>query len=597
MIWDGEHIQADISQQFHACKYKSNKIDHLCWHEASALGALRNGENASSVHDYQRVFDNTYTQVGQNYSSVGEIETAMIMGNFTRMEWVKSAPDSHEFHVVGDGKSFVQAVYYRKHMDLTPWNGHVNDWVLESCFQEVEFITERIIFNWCYLDWLPLETDLYLNLPNATNFTTKLAGDGSWFGAWDFFHINSIDKNDEGDYLISGRHADQIMKIAGPESALAEPGTPLWRLGGPSNQFEFEPGFNFTRQHHAKFISTTANWTMFSIFDNSWEGEGNETMVSTNSSSAKIIAINNVTMQANCIRTYYHPEGKLGRSGGSVQILPNNNVFVGWGYMRQVTEFHNNGTILMHATLRNDAPWNVNNYRNYKFPWTGRPAKPPTLIAYSKFCGGESTTSPLIAYVSWNGATEVARWRFLISERPGHWIEAGIFEKREFETRAHLADRFYPFVNVEAMDKFGHVIGQVKTSTFVPNMTLVGEQCDYNGCWNGTTVDYPLEYSCAEACWTTHRTDTGLGLICLIIVVEIVAFLYSFIVRREVELSMVRRISRRYAPVYEDYLEDFEEYGEELEKSRNAVHANGNGNGHGVANGHHGRTRPGDGLG
>jgi hypothetical protein len=32
---------------------------------------------------------------------------------------------------------------------------------------------------------------------------------------WDYFHINSVDKDDAGDYLISARHTSTVYKFSG----------------------------------------------------------------------------------------------------------------------------------------------------------------------------------------------------------------------------------------------------------------------------------------------------------------------------------------------------------------------------------------------
>lgn len=54
----------------------------------------------------------------------------------------------------------------------------------------------------------------------------------------DLSHINSVDKDTDGDFLISARHVSTIYKIAGltSPSGLA-PGEIIWRLGGKRSSF------------------------------------------------------------------------------------------------------------------------------------------------------------------------------------------------------------------------------------------------------------------------------------------------------------------------------------------------------------------------
>lgn len=50
-----------------------------------------------------------------------------------------------------------------------------------------------------------------------------------------------------------------------------------------------------------------------------------------------------------------------------------------------------------------------NSYRAYKAPFVGRPTEPPALKTISHESQEMSVT---VAYVSWNGATEVSSWQF-----------------------------------------------------------------------------------------------------------------------------------------------------------------------------------------
>ena len=49
--------------------------------------------------------------------------------------------------------------------------------------------------------------------------------------AWDYFHINSVDKNADGDYIISARDACSVHKINGTDGSI------IWRLDGKNSSF------------------------------------------------------------------------------------------------------------------------------------------------------------------------------------------------------------------------------------------------------------------------------------------------------------------------------------------------------------------------
>ncbi len=78
-------------------------------------------------------------------------------------------------------------------------------------------------------------------------------------GKVDWTHANSVEKDADGNILLSLRHFNEITKID------HETGAILWRLGGKQNQFSFpNDPLRFTGQHDAR---RTAAGTL-SLFDN-----------------------------------------------------------------------------------------------------------------------------------------------------------------------------------------------------------------------------------------------------------------------------------------------------------------------------------------
>lgn len=147
-------------------------------------------------------------------------------------------------------------------------------------------------------------------------------------------HVNSIDKNAEGDYLLSARHTDAIYKISGKD------GSRIWQLGGKQSSFR-QQGFNFSYQHDSRFLSENSSTTVLSMFDNAYNGYNG----SSTTSLGKIIAIDNTTMTATLLQEYGAPNafldgapGLLSASQGNMQLLPNGNAFLGWGSSAVVSE-------------------------------------------------------------------------------------------------------------------------------------------------------------------------------------------------------------------------------------------------------------------
>jgi len=248
--------------------------------------------------------------------------------------------------------------------------------------------------------------------------------------AWNYFHINSIDKNDEGDYLISARNYAAIFKINGTSGAV------LWQLGGDyhhrphhprRSSFRLAPDAAFAFQHDARFLDRSPDGTVetISFFDNA----AHSTDVRTNAfSRARIVRLDHAAGTASALATYPAPDGLSAASQGSARRLPNGNVFVNWGQAGAVTEFapaagpHTPAAagsgVLFHAYLDSaPAARRVQSYRAFRANWTGFSAEEPAVAAES--ASGGATASRLRVYVSWNGDTRTAVWRFYGAEAAG----------------------------------------------------------------------------------------------------------------------------------------------------------------------------------
>jgi hypothetical protein len=157
-------------------------------------------------------------------------------------------------------------------------------------------------------------------------------------------------------------------------------------------------------------------------------------------------------MSATLLRKYPHPEGKICGTQGSVQVLPNGNVFIGWGSNPLFSEYSRDGDLLFNASF----PPEVESYRAFRFPWSGQPDDDPAIAAESESDGN------VTVYASWNGATEVASWQVLAGPGPDRLKPVGGATPREgFET-AITVRTAGPYVSVQAKDRSGRVLGTSK---------------------------------------------------------------------------------------------------------------------------------------
>ena len=94
------------------------------------------------------------------------------------------------------------------------------------------------------------------------------------------------------------------------------------------------------------------------------------------------------------------------------------------------------GSLLFDAHL----PFDMSFYRAYRFPWSGRPASPPAVLANLNNTGEET-----IVHASWNGATDVAAWRVLAGKQPGSLTAQATIAATGFESSTTLPKK-YPYV-------------------------------------------------------------------------------------------------------------------------------------------------------
>ena len=113
-------------------------------------------------------------------------------------------------------------------------------------------------------------------------------------------------------------------------------------------------------------------------------------------------------MSASLVREYRHPDKQYADAAGNVQVLPNGNVFVGWGRALAISEFSKDGKLLFDARLLRENK----SYRAFRFPWSGQPTDDPAMVAE---LGAEDEVT---IYASWNGATEVVTWQVLAGAGP-----------------------------------------------------------------------------------------------------------------------------------------------------------------------------------
>lgn len=329
--------------------------------------------------------------------------------------------DLHELLLTPTGTA-VLSTYHPVVWDLSAVGGPRYGVALDNIVQELEIETGRVLFEWHSLDDVAID-ESFFTVPSHPDT------------AFDYFHLNSIDVDENGDFYVSSRHTSTIYKIGRATGAVA------WRLNGSKSDFEMGEGTSFGLQHDARWRGDG----QLSLFDNhSGDFEDDATV----DSRGLLLRLDEEAMTATLVREYIHPTGILSVSRANMQMLPNGNVFIGWGAAPVFSEFTEAGDLIFNGRFPNGGT----SYRAYRFPWTGQPAEPPAVAAERG--AGDAVT----VYASWNGATDVATWRALAGPSADNLMEAGSAPRSGFETEIAV-ETAGPFVAVEALDVSGAVLG------------------------------------------------------------------------------------------------------------------------------------------
>lgn len=412
--------------------------------------------------------------------------------------------DLHEMVLTPEGTALMTIYQTYKHdlTDMKDFADSVDDpnYIWDCLVQEVDVATGRLMFQWRASEHHSINESF-----------RDIGGDGTKSSPFDWYHMNSIQKDELGNYLISARYTHTITYINGTT------GDVIWILGGKRNSFmDLSDGLatRFAFQHDARFhtLDTFPNLLadeiqhlgfdqgqkhkdgvttqLVTMFDNS----ASDTHSSENPSHGLLLEISYPSVKAaeggaktepspnlfkrwaepapspgnpeytvRLIRQYDHPDGIISSSQGSLQVVPHPEpghdpkVLLGYGYNAVYTEYEATGEPICDNRFATHYSWergDVQSYRTFKFPWVGHPTDPPTTVL------GDNSI-----FVSWNGATEVKTWILQQSEHydmhdDTTWTDVARVEKRGFETEIEFdEDTTLRYLRVRALDVNGHVIG------------------------------------------------------------------------------------------------------------------------------------------
>jgi hypothetical protein len=259
----------------------------------------------------------------------------------------------------------------------------------------------------------------------------------------DYFHINSIDlwPGADRNLLISARNTSTVYLVDGTSGAI------LWRFSGKHTSFAMGAGTPSSYQHDARAL---ADGSGISLFDDASQPSREKV------SSGKVITLDQSTKRATLRHQYIHPNTLIDTpSQGNCQLLVNGFHVVGWGAAKYFTCFRSSGTALTaEVVLDGSLPVGVGSYRSFMFDWTGYPAQDELRVVVRPTAGSGHFT----AWVSWNGATEVAKWRLNAGPSASSLDVIKTVDKTSFETAINFTRSGAKAFRISALDRNGAVI-------------------------------------------------------------------------------------------------------------------------------------------
>jgi hypothetical protein len=253
--------------------------------------------------------------------------------------------DGHEFLITPWNTALILS-YTTATANLTSIGGPADQTVINGIVQEINIATGQVLFQWNSEDHVPFSQS---EQPLPASASTP----------WDWFHINAIKLDTNGNLLIDARDTWTTYEV-NPNS-----GDILWQLGGKDSSFKLEaaPGQVldsqneiFAWQHDPEALGNDT----YTFFDN--DSTGTPLLPY---SRAVTVKLNPWTKVATLVASENQPEGLSAASQGNAQTTPRGNLVVGWGALPYFSEFSPSGQLIFNAEF----PAGVNTYRAYQFPW------------------------------------------------------------------------------------------------------------------------------------------------------------------------------------------------------------------------------------
>jgi hypothetical protein len=328
VVWFHPIPAGQTASDFRVQRYHGRPV--LTWWQGTGLGGLASGT------DY--IYNDRYQPIA-----------TVSAGNGLNA-------DGHEFLITPQNTALILA-YTTATADLTAIGGPANQTVIDGVVQEIDIRTGKVLFQWNSADHVPYSQS---EQPLPASASTP----------WDWFHINAVHLDSDGNLLVDARNTWTTYKVNRHSGAI------IWQLGGKASSFTLKaaPGQSlndagdiFAWQHDPESLGNGE----YTFFDNESAGAANTGAGASSEfgfSRAVRVILDERHRTATLVQSYDQPESLTASSQGNAQTTRDGNLLVGWGSLPYVSEFSRSGALLFNAQY----PTGVNSYRAYIFPWPAR---------------------------------------------------------------------------------------------------------------------------------------------------------------------------------------------------------------------------------
>ena len=326
--------------------------------------------------------------------------------------------DLHEFTITPRNTALVLA-YERYNRSLKAFGGPADAKIVDNIVQEIDLATGLVLFEWHSFGNVSPEES---NIP-----VPKEKG-----SEWEYFHANAVDLDADGNFLVSARNTSTVYKINRATGKI------MWRLGGKKSDFKLGPGDAL----RLAALDPRAAGRHVQALRQQRRPAGAQGVARADASSSTCRPRPRRSSAPTSTRASCSPPARATSSACPTATSSSAGArSAGSPSSARPARSCSTGT----------SPRGNDNYRAFRYEWQGQPATPPKVVATAK-------SGNITARVSWNGATNVARWELLAGADAATLAPIGSANRAGFET-AVTAKSTAALVALRAYDAAGNVLG------------------------------------------------------------------------------------------------------------------------------------------